>query len=137
MFADRIRPGLPDMYFGITDVRDVAALHLLAMTEPQAAGQRYLATSPGDAMSMYDVAMILKKRMGDKARKVPTRRLPDWLLRIAALFDSTIGLIIPELGRIKNATSEKAQTELSWKPRSAEDAIVATAESMDKHGLLK
>lgn len=81
--------------------------------------------------------MVLKARMGDAARRVPTKLLPDWVLRLVALGDPAVAQIVPELGKLKNATNEKAKRVLGWAPRSAEDAIVATAESMMRLGLLK
>jgi dihydroflavonol-4-reductase len=129
-------PGLPRLYFGAVDVRDVADLHIRAMTHPAAAGERFLAVA-GDFLSLLDVAKVLKTRMGAWAKKVPTRELPDWLVRLASLFDPAVKQITPELGKSKNATSEKAQRLLDWAPRSREDAIVATAESLARLGLLK
>jgi dihydroflavonol-4-reductase len=129
-------PGCPRLYFGVVDVRDVADLHLRAMSDPAAKGERFLAIS-GDFMTMLGIARVLRERMGDAARRVPTRELPNWLVRLAALRDPAIKLILPELGKIKNATSEKAQRVLGWKPRLREDAIVATAESLVRLGLLK
>jgi dihydroflavonol-4-reductase len=67
---------------------------------------------------------------------VPTWQLPNWLVRIAALRDPAVRQIIPELGKIKNATNEKAKRVLGWAPRSREEAIVATAESLVRLGLL-
>ena len=81
--------------------------------------------------------MTLKSRLGEAARRVPTRELPNWLLRVAALADPTVRQIIPELGKTKNATSEKARRLLGWTPRSRQDALVATAESLIRLGLLK
>ena len=75
--------------------------------------------------------------MGGAARRVPTRELPDWLLRIVARFDKSVGQIVPELGKRKNASNDKARRVLGWAPRSAEDSIVATAESLARLGLLK
>ena len=98
-------PGLPRMTFGIVDVRDVADLHLRAMTDPRARGERFLAVS-GDFMSLGAIAQILKARLGEAARRVSTRELPDWLVRIAALADPSVRQIVPELGKSKNATSE-------------------------------
>jgi len=57
-------------------------------------------------------------------------------VRIAALRDPAVRQIIPELGKIKNATNEKAKRVLGWAPRSREEAIVATAESLVRLGLL-
>jgi len=128
-------PGCPALYFGVVDVRDVADLHLRAMTDPAAKGERFIAVS-GQAMSMLDIARVLKARMGSAAQKVPTRQLPNWLVRIAALFDPGLRQLLPLLGNLRNATSAKAERVLGWKPRPGEDAIVATAESLVRFGVL-
>lgn len=133
---DGALPGLPRMCFGLVDVRDVADLHLRAMTNPAAKGERFLAVA-GDFMWIVEIAKVLKARLGDAAKRVPTRQLPNWLVRLAALKDPAVKQIIPELGKWKNATSEKAQRVLGWSPRSREDSVVATAESMIRLGLLK
>ena len=129
-------PGVPHMCFGVVDVRDVADLHLRAMADPRAKGERFLAVS-GDFMWLIEIARTLKERMGERARRVPTRQLPDWLVRLARFKDESVKQIIPELGKWKNATSEKAQKVLGWSPRSREESVVATAESLVKLGLVK
>jgi nucleoside-diphosphate-sugar epimerase len=68
---------------------------------------------------------------------VPTRQLPNFLVRLAALRDPAVKLILPELGKWKNATSEKAQRILGWRPRPAEEGLAATAESLLRLRLLK
>jgi nucleoside-diphosphate-sugar epimerase len=133
---DGAMPGTPRLYFGAVDVRDVADLHVRAMTNPAANGERFLAVA-GDFMSMRDIARVLKNRMGAAAKRVPTHELPNWLVRLAALRDPAVQQILPELGKIKNATNEKAKRMLGWTPRSNEDAVVATAESLVRLGLLK
>jgi nucleoside-diphosphate-sugar epimerase len=133
---DGALPGVPRLYFGVVDVRDVADLHIRAMTHPAAKGERFLATG-GDFLSMLEIAKILKGRMGASAKRVPTRQVPDWLVRISAIRDQAVKLILPELGKIKNATNEKAKRVLGWTPRPTEEAIVATAESLARLGLLK
>jgi len=133
---DGAMPGLPRLYFGAVDVRDVADLHLRAMTHPAAKGERFLAVA-GDFLSMLGIAKILKKRLGVAAKRVPTLELPDWIIRLAALRDPAVKLILPELGKRKNATNEKARRVLGWKPRSNEESIIATAESLIQLGLLK
>ena len=133
---DGAMPGTPRLSFGVVDVRDVADLHLRAMTNPAAKGERFLAIA-GDFITVQAISRILKARMGDAARRVPTRSLPDWAVRLAAIFDASVRQIVPELGKSKNATSEKAKRMLGWAPRSNEEAIVATAESLVQLGLLK
>jgi len=129
-------PGVPRICFGVVDVRDVADLHLRAMTNPAAKGERFLAVA-GDFMWIVEMAQALKARLGEAAKRVPTRQLPNWLVRLAALREPAVTQIIPELGKWKNATSEKAQRVLGWSPRSREDSVVATAESLVGLGLVK
>jgi nucleoside-diphosphate-sugar epimerase len=133
---DGALPGCPRLCFGVVDVRDVVDLHVRAMTHPAAKGERFLAVA-GDFMWMVDIARVLKERMGADARRVPTRQLPNWMVRLASLRDPAVKLIIPELGRVKNASNEKARRVLGWSPRSNEDALAATAESLVRLGLLK
>jgi len=129
-------PGCPRLYYGAVDVRDVADLHIRAMTHPDAKGERFLAVA-GNFMSMLEMAKVLKARMGAAAKRVPAREVPNWLVRIAALRDPAVKLILPELGKVKNATNEKARRLLGWAPRSNEESIVASAESLLRLGLLK
>jgi nucleoside-diphosphate-sugar epimerase len=129
-------PGCPRLYYGAVDVRDVADLHIRAMTHPGAKGERFLAVA-GNFMSMLEMAKVLKARMGAAAKRVPAREVPNWLVRIAAFRDPAVKLILPELGKVKNATNEKARRVLGWAPRSNEESIVASAESLVRLGLLK
>lgn len=128
-------PACPDLWFGVVDVRDVADLHLRAMTAPEAKGERFIATQ-GNAVSMLDIAKVLKVRLGEKASRVPTRKLPNFIVKIMALFNLQMRDLLPLLGKARSATSAKAQRVLGWMPRSWEDAVVATAESLLSLGLL-
>jgi nucleoside-diphosphate-sugar epimerase len=128
-------PGSPRLSFGVVDVRDVAELHIIAMTHPAAKGERFLAVA-GDFMLIHAIALVLKQKMGEAGKKVPTRQLPNWLVRIAALADPAVKQILPELGKLKNGSNDKARRVLGWAPRSSEEAIVATAESLLQLDLL-
>lgn len=129
-------PGLPRLSFGVVDARDVADLHVRAMTNPAAKGERFLAVS-GDFMTVREIAQTLKTRLGAAAARVSTRQLPDWLVRIVGLFNPEAAQLVTELGKVKNATSAKAVRLLGWAPRSREDALAATGESLIRLGLLK
>ena len=129
-------PALPRLSFGLVDVRDVADLHVRAMTDPAAKGERFLAVA-GDPMTIEQVAQVLRARMGEAASRVPTRVLPDWTVRLASLGDASLRQLVPELGKVKRATNEKAKRLLGWEPRSNEECIVGTAESLVQLGLLK
>lgn len=133
---DGALPGSPKLSLGVVDVRDVVDLHIRAMTMRAAKGQRFLAVG-GNFLWMREIALILKNRMGSDARRVPTRELPNWMVRLASLRDPAIKLILPELGERKNATNEKARRMLGWTPRSSEEALTATGESLVRFALLK
>ena len=128
-------PGCPRLYFGVVDVRDVADLHLRAMTGPAARGERFIAVS-GAIMSMLDIAKVLKERLGHAAKRVPTWQLPNWLVRIVGLFDPTVRPMLSLLDNTRHATSAKAERLLGWQRRSREDAIIATAESLIRFGIV-
>jgi nucleoside-diphosphate-sugar epimerase len=128
-------PGCPDLWFGAVDVRDVADLHLRAMTDPAARGERFLATAE-NFVSFRQIAQFLKAGLGDAARKVPTRPLPKWLLRVVGLFDAEVRGVLPELGKRKNASNEKARRLLGWAPRSPKEAVLATAGTLLELGLV-
>jgi nucleoside-diphosphate-sugar epimerase len=130
------QPGNPKINSGFVDVRDVADLHLRAMTHEAAKGERFLAIA-GESMWLADVAKVLKARMGPAADKVSTRVLPNTVVRLGALKDPALRGAVPLLGLNLNATSEKAMRLLGWTPRPREEAIVATAESLIRLGLLK
>jgi len=129
-------PGNLRLYLGVVDVRDVVDLHIRAMTNPAAKGERFLAAA-GDFLTMLEIARILRRSMGQLGNKTPTRELPNWLVRLIALPVREVRQTLPELGKLKNATNEKARRVLGWKPRSNDECIVATAESLARLGLLK
>ena len=120
---------VPRLWFGIVDVRDVADLHLRAMTDPAARGERFLAVA-GEFLSILEMAKLMKSHLGDAGRKLPTRQLPDWMVRLAALRDPEVRQVLSELGKMKTATAAKARRLLGWAPRSSEEALLATAHSL-------
>jgi dihydroflavonol-4-reductase len=129
-------PAVPRMYFGIVDVRDLVDLHLRAMTAPAAKGERFIAVG-SKTFSLLDVAKILKQRLGPRAAKVPNRQLPDWVVRISAMFNTIAKSIVPNLGVVRRSTSEKAQRILGWTSRPTEQTLVDTAESLIRHNLVR
>ncbi|MDP1607519.1 MAG: NAD-dependent epimerase/dehydratase family protein [Rhodocyclaceae bacterium] len=125
-------PGLPRLGFSFVDVRDVADLHIRAMTAPEAAGQRFIAA--GDFAWMEEVAALLRDNLGDAARKVPTRRVPDVVLKLVALFDRSVAGVVPRLGERRTFTSAKAERVLGWRPRPLEETVLDCAKSLVASG---
>ena len=128
-------PGLPRFGFPLVDVRDIADLHVRAMVHPAAAGERFIGAGP--FYWMADVARVLKARLpASAARRVPSRTLPDWLIRASAMFDPLVRSRLFELGKERPVSAEKARRVLGWSPRPNDEAIMATAESLIAHGLV-
>lgn len=121
----------PKINFAVVDVRDVADLHIRAMTAPEANGKRFIAAN-GDPLSIHDMAMILRRTLGDGAAKVTTKELPDIVIRLAALFDPKVKEVPPLLGKTRYADSTAAKTILGWTPHTNVEAVTASAQSMMK-----
>jgi dihydroflavonol-4-reductase len=132
---DGAMPAVPRIYFGLVDVRDVADLHLRAMTSPKARGERFLAVA-GETMSLLQVGRVLRDKLGSKARRVPRFQAPDWVMRLAALRNPLARASLPLLGKVRSSTGAKARNLLGWSPRGNEEMLVATAESLIRHGLV-
>jgi dihydroflavonol-4-reductase len=128
--------GLPKIHFGYVDVRDVADLHIKAMISPAANGQRFLAVA-GESVSMLDIARMLRDGLGSAAARVPVKEMPSWLIRLIALFNPKVRLVVPHLGMRKEASHAKASRLLHWQPRSTRESVVATGESLIRLGLVQ
>jgi dihydroflavonol-4-reductase len=133
---DGAMPAVPRVYFGVVDVRDVADLHLRAMTAPAARGERFIAVS-GETLSILEIGKVLRRELGPKARRVPRLQAPDWLVRLAANRIPLLRAVVPMLGKVRRSTGAKARQMLGWQPRSNAEAILSTAESLIRLGLVK
>lgn len=132
---DGTLPGMPRLYFGVVDVRDVADMHLRCMTNPAAKGERFLAVA-GKSVSFFEMGQMLRARLGPAAARVAKSETPDLLIRFAALFNPLAREAATQLGNRREASNEKARRVLGWSPRSNEEAIVSAGESLVRLGLL-
>ncbi|HET9162755.1 MAG TPA: aldehyde reductase [Solirubrobacterales bacterium] len=121
-------PGVPRIGFSFVDVRDVADLEIRAMTAPEAGGERFIAVDSFRWMS--EVAAVLRDRLGEDAAKVPTRTVPNLLVRAMALFDPSARSVTGQLGKKTAVSGEKARAMLGWSPRPLDDTIAECARSL-------
>ncbi len=128
-------PGVPRIGFNIVDVRDVADLQFRAMSAPEAGGERFVAAESFHWME--EVAEVLRDNLGETAAKVPSRTVPNLLVRAMALFDPGIRSIVGQLGRRTETSSEKAKTLLGWSPRPTKETIIDCARSLIDKGVVK
>jgi dihydroflavonol-4-reductase len=127
-------PALPDIGFTVVDVRDVAAAHITAMTQANAAGHRFCCV--GEAAGLIDIAKILHANYADRGYRIPTMRLPDWLVHVAAPFSGMAKQAARRLGATRRISNARIRSVLDWQPRPLEDTLVATAESLIEHGIV-
>jgi dihydroflavonol-4-reductase len=128
-------PACPDIGFGVVDVRDVAELHLRALTAPGMAGERFIAN--GRFLKLREVAEVLRRELGPQAQHVTTRDVPDWLVRVGAWFNPVARAVVGELGSVRHQSAEHARELLGWSTRPVEQSIVDTARSLIELGLVK
>ncbi|MFM5916618.1 MAG: NAD-dependent epimerase/dehydratase family protein [Novosphingobium sp.] len=131
-------PALPDVGFSIVDLRDIANLHVLALEAPadKVCGDRFLGSS-GRFFKFADMAAVLREKLGAKARKVPSRNMPDWAVYVLSWFMPPARQLLGELGRTRATSSARAQSVLGWKPRPPEDSIIDCANSLIEKGVVK
>lgn len=121
-------PAVPRLGFTFVDVRDVADLHIRALTSPESGGGRFIATDR--FLWMPEVAAILRERLGEAAKRVPTRVAPNLLIRAMALFDGSIRSVVGDLGQRSWFSSQKARSQLGWTTRPVEDSVEDCARSL-------
>jgi nucleoside-diphosphate-sugar epimerase len=127
-------PGTAKIGFAWVDVRDVASAHIAAMTAPGAAGQRFCCAI--EFSWIDEVAGILARRFGPEGWKVPTRKLPDFVVRVVAMFDPTVKTVVSDLGRVRRVSSDRIRSVLSWQPHTLEEMVVSMGETMIKQGIV-
>lgn len=128
-------PGLSNTQLNFVDVRDVAQILVKAMTTPAAAGKRFLGN--GASVRFQEFALILEKHFASRGYRIPTRVLPDALIRLTGVFIPKVKrTIVPRLGWNYTISTEQTRSVLGWQPRPAEDTIVEMAESLIVRGLI-
>lgn len=125
----RAMPAVPKLWLGVVDVRDLAALHVAAMTAPEAAGERFLAVA-GPEVSLREVARFIKSALGERASKVPTLPMPSGVVRLLARVARPLRQIVPELDRTRKISNDKAREVLGWTPRPIDQTLLDTARSL-------
>jgi dihydroflavonol-4-reductase len=123
-------PMLPGLGFPVVDVRDVAEMHLRALTRPDTAGKRYIAAA--GSMAMVDMGRTLKAAY--PVRRIPTREAPAFLMRLLALVDGDLRSILPKLGHLDRVSNARAVREMGIEFIAPKAALLASADWLVKHG---
>lgn len=127
-------PLAPKIAFPVSDVRDVAVTHVLAMTVPAAAGQRFI-TANG-FVRLIELGGLVAKALPDLKKKVPRGELPDFAVRLLAMFDTRLKAVLPDLGFPRPVTNSKAHRVLGQTFRSPQEAATSAAASLRALGII-
>ena len=128
-------PGLPKLGFQIVDVRDVADAHVRAMETPEAAGERFIAAN--EYLWLNEIAQFLKKEFPERSKRVPTKSLPSWLLRVLAYVNPPLKQTLPNLNKKRFHSNEKSKTRLKWRPRPASESLSDCVNSLDRMSYMR
>ncbi len=128
-------PVSPRLWMHIVDVRDLARIHVAALTDPEAAGRRHPAAF--GTLSLTEMAEALARQFPDYRRRMPKITAPDWFVRLYALFDKDARGALADLGFEAHIASDEAARLLGRAPRPAEEALEAMGASLIARGLVK
>lgn len=126
-------PMMPRIAYPVVDVRDCASLHIKAMTAKKAGGRRLMAAS--NTLWISEIADILSEAYPKS--KLPTREMPDWMVKVGAFFDPAIKSIVPDVGIYHEADAAYVTGLTGVVPRPAKVAVLAAAESLIENGRIK
>ena len=127
-------PALPNLSFSIVDVRDVAKAHILAMNSEESVGKRILVSDK--TLWMSEIADIVREAFPERAKKIPSGKVPNWAVHLLSVMDPTLKAILPELGQFRAVSNERMRTMLGMEPISAKEAIIASAQSLIEQKVL-
>ncbi|HJR81750.1 MAG TPA: NAD-dependent epimerase/dehydratase family protein, partial [Anaerolineales bacterium] len=127
-------PGLTRTQLNLVDVRDLVEMIEKVMVTPEAAGKRFIAN--GASITLQEFARILDRNFASRGYRVPTRVLPDWLIRFFAIFVPKTKPVVDTLGWNYSISIEQARSVLGWQPRPYEGTVLAMAESMVEQGMV-
>ncbi|KAK6195722.1 hypothetical protein SNE40_001090 [Patella caerulea] len=132
---ERAMPAVPKLNFPVIDVRDVATAHVKAMTLDEAVGKRHLIVNSN--VWMKEMAQILAKEFKPQGYSVPTMNCPYFALWLSSVFDKTLKLILPQVGKIHRFDNTRMKEVLGIQPRDTKEMLLDMAYSLIEGGFVK
>ena len=120
-------PMIPALSFPFIDVRDVAILHLKAITTPEADGKRFIAAH-SEPTWMYEVAEVLSAAGYEK---IKLKKAPSFMLKLIGLFDNKTKSLVPMLDKYVPCDNSQTVKILNWEPMPWEQAFIEHAKSIE------
>lgn len=134
MFMKGKYPGSPRLSFPTVDVRDIAVMHRLALETNEASGGRYMGCA--ETSWFVDMMRPIKAQLGQQARKVPSAQVPDFIMRIIALFDPAARSVVSGLGHESKFDNSQTRKALNVSFRPITESAPAMAKSLVDLGLV-
>ena len=127
-------PGVSRTQLDFVDIRDLVEVLGKALTVPEAAGKRFICH--GASIPMLEFANILHQNFSKRGFRIPNRILPDFVIRLTALFIPKVKAVAADLGRTYVFSTEQARSVFGWQPRPYKQTIIDMAESLIEYGLV-
>ncbi len=121
-------PALPNVGIQVVDVRDVSAAHIATMENDESIGERYILAD--EFFSMKECSQVLKEAFPNYADKLPTRSMPDFLVKLIALFSADMKSMVTELNKRRMGSSDKVKQLLGRDLIPGRDAFIASGETL-------
>ena len=118
---------IPPIGLPMSDVRDIAKIHVLAMTEEKANGKRLIPTT-SRAYSFMEVASILKE---NGYSKVSTKKGPVFMIKLMGLFDNEVKGMLPLVGKSVSADNTETKEIFEWEPIPFKKTVLDCAKSIE------
>jgi dihydroflavonol-4-reductase len=135
MFMKGKYPGCPALSFPCVDVRDIGKMHRLALETSEPSGGRYVGVS--ESAWFVDMTRAIKAKLNAAdTKKVPTKQLPNFVIKLIALFDKSARSIVPDLGRQVDMDNSRTRKALGMEFKPVSESAPAMAQSLVDEGLV-
>ena len=118
-------PACPATHLGYVDVRDVAKAHIFSMLNSSTNDKRIIVSE--SEMFFVDVGRILNEAGFEKS---PTKQMPNWLVKVFALFIKDLSGVTKSLGKRVDTDKSLAKSLFDWEYISAKDSVIDTANQL-------
>ena len=132
MFTQMVQgkmPMVPQASINMSDVRDIAKIHVLALENKEASGKRFIVTTE-KPYAFQDVAKILKSNGYDK---VSTKLAPNFLLKILGNINREVKSLRSFIGNTYNGDISSTMKTFDWKPIDFKKTVLDTAKSIETY----
>ncbi|MFL2892215.1 MAG: NAD-dependent epimerase/dehydratase family protein [Candidatus Pelagibacter sp.] len=127
-------PGAPKFAVLISDVKDIAKAHVACIGNNKVGGRRLIVGK--DVKRLVELSQLIAEAMPEYKKKLPTKELPNLMVKLISYIDSSAKTMIPDLGIMMQTDTSYAEEILGFKFKPAKGCISENAKSVVRLGLV-